>query len=318
MSKVSSMNFNGVAQGLGWFSIGMGLMEILAPKRVAKMLGLNPSSSCGVLRLMGAREIVSGIGILADKKSRRKQWIQSRVAGDAMDLGFLGVALNNTSKPGQTLAATAAVVGVTALDVACSRNLPDRDDGSESQAKESGIHVRKTVTINRPAEELFAFWRELQNLPLFMSHVESVQMTGEKRSHWVVSGPGGKSMEWDADIINEQPNALIAWRSIEGSQVENAGTVRFEPAVGGRGTVVKVELQYSPPAGILGASVAKLFGKSPEQQIDLDLRQFKQLMETGEVTTTVGQPAGRNSSVSKKYDYVTERKLQETVAPSQE
>lgn len=157
----------------------------------------------------------------------------------------------------------------------------------------AGVKIEKSVTINKSPEELYRFWRNLNNLALFMKHIESVRQIDETRSHWVVKAPAGKTVEWDAEIFNEQENKLIAWRSLEGSEVPNAGSVRFEKAPGGRGTVVKVALSYEPPGGMLGAMAAKLFEEEPEHQVEDDLRRFKQLMETGEITTTEGQPSGR-------------------------
>jgi uncharacterized membrane protein len=156
-----------------------------------------------------------------------------------------------------------------------------------------GVKVKKSVTINRSPEELYSFWRNFENLPRFMNHLESVKVEGTNRSHWVAKGPAGTSVEWDAEVYNEKDNEMIAWRSLEGAEVDNAGSVHFEPASGGRGTVVKVVLKYDPPAGKIGALVARLFGESPAQQIDEDLRRFKQLMETGETATTTGQSSGR-------------------------
>ena len=156
-----------------------------------------------------------------------------------------------------------------------------------------GTKVEKSVTIDRPPAELYGFWRNFENLPRFMKHLESVKVSGDERSHWVAKGPAGTSVEWDAEVYNEKENEMIAWRSLEGSEVANAGSVHFEPAAGGRGTVVRVVLKYDPPAGKLGAAVARLFGESPSQQIDEDLRRFKQLMETGETATTEGQTSGR-------------------------
>jgi uncharacterized membrane protein len=158
------------------------------------------------------------------------------------------------------------------------------------------------VTINRSPRELYEFWRTFEKLPQFMNHLKSVTQTGSNRSHWVAKGPAGTSVEWDAEIINERPDELIAWRSLPDSDVDHAGTVRFEPAGGKRGTVVKVELHYKPPAGALGKALAQLFGESPEKQIHVDLHRFKQLMEAGEIATTEGQPAGRSRSTSRKYD----------------
>ena len=126
-----------------------------------------------------------------------------------------------------------------------------------------------------------------------MAHLKSVTRIGENRWHWVARGPAGSSVEWDAEIVAHRPNDFISWRSLEGSDVDHAGIVRFEPARGGRGTVVRVEIEYAPPAGALGVVVAKLFGEAPQKQIAVDLRRFKQLMETGEVLKTEGQPSGR-------------------------
>ncbi len=128
-----------------------------------------------------------------------------------------------------------------------------------------------------------------------MSHVQEVRVTDPTHSHWIVSGPAGTSVEWDAEVYNEKENELIAWRSLEGADVDNAGSVRFESAPDGRGTLVRVSVKYDPPAGVVGATVAKLFGENPEQQIDEDLRRFKQVMEAGEVVTTEGQSSGRSA-----------------------
>jgi uncharacterized membrane protein len=162
-----------------------------------------------------------------------------------------------------------------------------------------GIKVEKSVTINRPPEELYSFWRNFENLPRFMNHLESVRLTGEGRSHWVAKAPAGRSVEWDAEIYNEKEGEMIAWRTLENADVDSAGSVHFEQAAGGRGTVVRVVLKYDPPGGKLGALVARLFGENPEQQIAEDLGRFKQLMETGEVATTEGQPSGRSASAGR-------------------
>lgn len=158
-----------------------------------------------------------------------------------------------------------------------------------------GVKVEKVMTINRSPEELYRFWRDFQNLPRFMRHLKSVEDHGGGRSHWVARGPMGSSVEWDAELHNERENELIAWRSLEGSEVDTAGSVHFTRAPGGRGTEVRVVLKYNPPAGKFGAAVARLFGEAPEQQIAEDLRCFKQLMEAGEVATTRGQPSCRES-----------------------
>ncbi|MCF4967736.1 SRPBCC family protein [Nostoc sp. CMAA1605] len=155
------------------------------------------------------------------------------------------------------------------------------------------IKVEKTVTINKPAEELYRYWHNFDNLPTFMKHLKSVKVYNEKRSHWIANAPLGNSIEWDADILEDRENEFISWASVEGADVENSGFVRFQAAPGNRGTEVKVVLEYNPPGGTLTAIFAKLFGEEPKQQIGDELRRFKMLMEAGEIATTEGQPSGR-------------------------
>src|SRR5205085_9599093 len=162
-----------------------------------------------------------------------------------------------------------------------------------------GIKVEKSLTINRAPEELYRFWRNFENLPRFMSHIEEVRVNDPQHSHWIVKAPAGMSVEWDAEVYNEKENELIAWRSLAGADVDHAGSVHFVPAPGGRGTEVRVVLKYDPPAGIVGATVAKLFGENPERQIEEDLRRFKQVMEAGEAPTIEGQPSGRSAAAGK-------------------
>lgn len=158
-----------------------------------------------------------------------------------------------------------------------------------------GIHVETAVTIARGADELYAFWRNFENLPRFMPHLVSVRKTGARRSHWVAKAPAGRTVEWDAEVINEVQNELIAWRTVHGSDVVSAGSVHFKPSGPDRGTQVYVHMQYHPPAGRVGAAIAWMLGHAPNQTVQEDLRRFKQLLETGEVPTTMGQPRGRQS-----------------------
>lgn len=154
------------------------------------------------------------------------------------------------------------------------------------------IKVEKTVTINKPADELYRYWHNFEQLPTFMKHLKSVKVIDNKRSHWVANAPLGASVEWDAEILEDRENEFISWASVEGADVDNSGFVRFKPAPGDRGTEVKVVIEYAPPGGALTAAVAKLFGEEPEQQIGDELRRFKMLMEAGEIATTEGQPKG--------------------------
>jgi uncharacterized membrane protein len=155
-----------------------------------------------------------------------------------------------------------------------------------------GVNVLESVTINRPIDELYRFWRNLENLPQFMRHLESVERVTDTISHWRAKGPAGTVVEWDAEINNDVSNQVIGWRSLEGADVVSAGSVNFDSAAAGRGTRVTVHLQYSPPGGKVGAAVARLFGRDAETEIREDLRRFKQLVEAGEVPTTAGQPRG--------------------------
>jgi uncharacterized membrane protein len=158
-----------------------------------------------------------------------------------------------------------------------------------------GVLVEHAATINRPADELYRFWRNFANLPRFMRHLVSVEQLDDRRSHWVAQAPGGRTVEWDAEIINEIPNELIGWRTLANADVISAGSVRFRTAGSDRGTEVHVRLQYEPPGGKVGAVVAWMLGEDPNHTIQEDLRRFKQLLETGEVPTTAGQPRGKQS-----------------------
>ena len=148
------------------------------------------------------------------------------------------------------------------------------------------IKVQKTIRIERPAEELYRFWRNLENLPKVMNHLESVEVINDRLSHWVVKALRSEwpRLAWDAEIVNEVENERIGWRSLSGSQVDNAGSVRFVPEAGGRATELTVMLQYDPPAGRLGAAVAQLFGENPGRMIEHDLQRFKAMMESGQET----------------------------------
>lgn len=153
------------------------------------------------------------------------------------------------------------------------------------------IRVERSVTVGKPVAEVYAFWRSLENLPRFMDHLESVTVVDTHRSTWRAKAPRGRTVEWNADIVEEEINRKIAWKSVEGADIPNAGQVLFEEAPGG-GTTVHVVLAYDPPAGIFGALVAKLFGEEPTSTVKEDLRRFKQIMEAGEAPTVEGQPRG--------------------------
>jgi uncharacterized membrane protein len=165
--------------------------------------------------------------------------------------------------------------------------------GEGDAAVARDVHIETSIAINKSPEELFAFWRDFNNLPLFMRNLEAVTVLDQKRSHWVAKAIGGMRVEWDAEIFNEKENELISWRSLENADVVNAGSVRFQHGPEGHGTYVRVTMNYNPPAGKVGATVAQLLGAEPLQLIKEDLRRLKQIMEAGEIATTDGQPSGR-------------------------
>jgi uncharacterized membrane protein len=183
-----------------------------------------------------------------------------------------------------------AVTGRCPVNRALGRNTAKRNR-ARPVARGEGIRVERTITVNRPREEVYHFWRQLENLPRFMDHLESVTVLDEDRSHWVAKGPAGTKVEWDASIQDEIENELIAWRSLPGSDIDNAGSVHFIPA--GDGTEVRVVLRYDLPAGKVGAAAAKLLGEEPELQIEEDLRRFKQVVEAVEAPARSRKPAKR-------------------------
>jgi uncharacterized membrane protein len=284
-SDDSRSSGEGLAVALGWFSLGLGLAEMLAPRQVARLIGIAPTErAVNTLRAMGAREFGTGLVILRRPDNPAGLW--ARVAGDAVDLSLLGSARRDSTSPGRTTVAATAVLGATALDALCAMQLSRARRGELSA--DAGVFVEHVVTINRPIAEVFQFWRRFDEFPRFMRHLESVEMIDGVRSHWRAKAPAGTSVEWDAEIVDERENEVIAWRSVEGSQIENRGEVRFEHAPGARGTEVRVQIEYVPPAGSVGRMIAKLFGEEPAQQLRDDLRRVKQLLETGEITLSDG------------------------------
>ncbi len=218
-------------------------------------------------------------GLLALYGARRRGW-------QGFSLATLGGALI-----ARGASRYCAVYDTLGVDTAHGRVEPAKVLGRILPART--IEVERAVTIARPRAELFQFWRDLTNLPGVMEHLESVTVAEDGRSHWVASAPAGQSVEWDAQITEEIADELIAWRSLHDAEIENAGSIRFSDAPGGRGTIVHVSLRYRAPGGKLGSAVAKMFGEDPEQQVREDLRHFKQVMEAGEVPTIDGQPTGK-------------------------
>jgi uncharacterized membrane protein len=251
-----------------------------------------------IIRGLGVRAILSGIGILA--RPRPAPWLWSRVVGGMMDLSLLGLALNSSrNNRGRLAGVTAAVAGVTALDIYSSIEFT-----RAQRARRVPLAVTRTlpleasILINRPPEECYRFWHDFENLPRFMRSIESVRLESDRRSHWVARAPGGMRLEWDSEIIDDKPDRLISWHSLN-ADVPNAGSVHFDPAPGGRGTLVRVRMSHDMPT--LSGIAARVIGKVPKRQVNEDLRRFKQIMETGEIPTTRGQPSGRRSYFARRF-----------------
>src|SRR5579883_725271 len=261
-----------LANGLGWFSIGLGVAELVAPRAMEKVIGVRDRDRRrNVLRAYGMREIAAGVGILS--MPSRPEWLWTRVAGDIVDLASLGQAFAlRDAKRGRVAAATAAVLGVTALDVLCGTQLSRRKP----------FRASATVLIGKKPEELYPFWRDLSNVVQLEPYLESVRPLADDRWRWTARIGGGPALEVDTEIVRDQPNQYIEWRSPEGSATRLRAAIRFTPAAGDRGTLERSEVEIDGPLALL-AKPASAAGIGPELRLEQHLRRFKQLMETGEI-----------------------------------
>jgi uncharacterized membrane protein len=278
--------FDPLAVVVGWASLAAGVLLVAAPQRIARLLGMGAVPGAGVVtRSVGLRHLVSGVGILASR--RPVGWLWFRAVGDVADLALLGVGaaiqgrgrpllgrwLAHHRRPAPVTIAAMATAGVVAVvDQAVAIRLT-RHRGPHRSAS-------VTVTVERPQEEVYRRWRELQDFPRFMSHLELRPASARPAARPGSPGPTGAGAGWDADVVNEVPGQLIEWRSTMAADVDHAGTVTFEPDPSGRGTRVTVRVDYRPPGGLLGSLIAGLFGEHPRQQISDDLLRFKHVLET--------------------------------------
>jgi uncharacterized membrane protein len=255
------------------------------------------------------REAPAGGGASPDQGAQQQQKVNVgdgermvSVAAGAI-VGLLG--LSRRSLPGLLMAGVGGAMvyrGATghchayqALGIDTADDEQQRGERSEAEIAKRGIHVANSFLINRPAGELYRFWRNFENLPQIMTHLDSVRTIDERRSHWVARLPkiaGGKTLEWDAQVTRDDPDSLIAWQSLPGSDIDTAGQVRFEPAMGDRGTLVHAFMNYVPPGGMLTMLLAPLLNKGSFRLIREDMRNFKRIMEVGEIPTIIGQPHG--------------------------
>jgi uncharacterized membrane protein len=213
-----------------------------------------------------------------------------RISSETRLLSFMGgvAAISMGVKRGRFWGSVFAIVGAELLTFGLSGHYlheflglkrADRGKSGRRILHQLGVQIRHAITINRPVEDVYDYFRNFESLPTFMNHLQSVKVFDEKRSHWTAKGPLGSSIEWDAEIITDEPNRLISWRSVNTPDIETAGSVRFVSLSKGR-TVLQVSMQYLPPGGVVGTATAKLFGEEPEKQIEDDLVRFKQLMES--------------------------------------
>jgi uncharacterized membrane protein len=294
-----------IAQGLGAMSLGLGAVSVVAPDAVCRAIGIAPTADRTTLaRVVGVREFGHAALLLGNRDPAPGAW--SRVGGDLLDIGLMVIALGSPRvRRDRVTTVILGLVAITAIDVAASvvtSRASSNGNGSYSgngtgrmpdQAHQTGRPVRQSITVDRSPDEAYAYWRKLEQLPTFMEHLESVESRPDGTSHWKAKAPLGTSVEWDAEIIEDQPGQRIAWRSIEGSGIKNGGSVEFRRAPKDQGTEVVVEMSYEPPAGQLGAVVAKLLGEEPDIQVSDDLRRFKQLLEVGEVVRSDATIVGR-------------------------
>jgi uncharacterized membrane protein len=279
-----------LARFLSAFSLGLGTAQLAAPGLVNRVSGIRDDASSRLWqRVVGVRELVACAAIEAERpRPKRALWM--RVAGDAKDLTLLALAYRDKRASAPRLAgAIGNVAAIAALDAYAALRA---SRAPEQPSEEGAMHVKAAITVRKPREEVYRFWRDLENLPSFMNHVESIDGNGNGRSHWKVKAPAGTTVEWDAEVVEDRPGEALVWRAVEGSGVQNSGAVRFVDAPRNQGTEVHVEFDYGAPGGRLGEAIAKLFGEEPTQQAKDDLRRFKQVLETGFVVISEGSPEG--------------------------
>ena len=273
---------------LGWIGVGIGVAELLRPRAVAHTTGLPPR----LIRVLGTWEIIISAGILL--RPQQSAWRWSRVASDIIDLYLLTRsdhrALNN-----RLPIITALFAGMTSLDV-----LAAFDGGGQNTLQSdlaSGIHIHKSLHIQKSAEECYRFWRNFENFPKFMRYVDSVQVVDATHTHWRFGTQQGPQIEETIELFSDVPTQQLGWRTLPNSPIEHIGVVKFLPAYGKTSTRLDIEIIFKKSVGKINNELARLFAEEPSAHWDEDLRRFKQLIETGEIATTMGQASGRRSAL---------------------
>lgn len=272
MQTVGTSDGKALSRVLGWFSLGLGASGLLAPRPLARLIGVRPEGRApAVLRMFGLRELAVGVGVLL--RPRRSGPLWARVVGDALDISTLAVAtLRRKGSRGRAAAALVGLAGVTAIDILAARRIGGR-------ARTAPPPIVHAVTINRPPSEVYEFFRRLENLPLFMDYLDSVTVLDENRSVWIARLPVGGTIRWEATITQDLPGKLLAWRAL-GTGLEHEGIVRFDRAPGRDATELRVTMSLGIGGLRPNATLVKLLTRP---QVKGDLRRLKQVLETGEV-----------------------------------
>jgi uncharacterized membrane protein len=288
-----------IAIGLGWFSIGLGLVELFGPRRLTRAFGA--SYQAPLYQLAGVREIASGVGLLLSRD--KSPWLWARAAGDAMDIAVLGIG-HGRNRKGRVVTALLSLAGIAALDLWTAQRMQERE---EQSAHGVGAHtgsrgwrlgamdIERSITINKSPQELLVLWQVPDTLPRIMAHIADIEQLGQGRARWTIPAPFGQSLAWQTEITHADPDTGLHFRSDQtAGALIPSGAVRFSKAPGNRGTVMTLRVRFNPPGGAPGRVVARLLGDAvPATLIDKSLHYFKALAETGEIPTTAGQPAAR-------------------------
>ncbi len=284
-----------IAETLGWLSVGLGVAGLLAPRQLARVTGLRQP---GLLRLVGARELANGAGLLT--QPNKEAWLWARVAGDVIDLAALALARGPSRRARSNAIGAAAVVGAIAVaDLAAGLTYTRRSSLARETAADPNVYLDRTIIVNKTPRECYDYWRDLRNVARFTLRLEKVVPVDERRSRWILRIPGGALIEWESEIVEDRPGERLVWRSTQNAPFQHAGSINFHPAPGDRGTFVTVGMHYRAPGGLVGTTLARILGSDPMGEVRENLRRFKQLIETGEIPTTAGQPAGRRSFIAR-------------------
>ena len=261
-----------LSRAVGWAGLGIGVAEVLAPRVVGAVAGLERGTTTSLaVRAKGLSDVLLGLGILLRPRRPGPMW--ARVATDVIGLGLLAWSVRGRhTAQARGIASLVASAGALAVDAFAAREITRAQE-------EAAPPVMFSVTINRPPAEVYAFFRRLENLPLFMDYLDSVEQHGS-RSHWVARLPLAGTVSWDAELVTDLPGERLAWQTVAGSTFAHRGNVTFAQRPGGTGTEVRVEMEVELPGVDGSATLAKLLTRA---QIKGDLRRLKQVLETGEV-----------------------------------